>query len=255
MRPTNRDLKILEHIGISGVATANDLLIYFDNSKKSSRCHYRRISILKREKYLDHLLGHGNKIIGYILTKKAIEVLKKNNSDYAYEIVRKDHYKGKYDHDIFLSKIKHILLKSPLINNFITDKAIAKRFNENKLKLYRDFDKIPDGLFNLNIEKSTEKVALEVEINQKNKNRYNNILKTHLLTKNWETVYYIVKDKKMGSMILDNIKELRGRDFNVKLSPNINDIYICPIDEFLKNELDAIFYNDKWEFSLRDLEK
>ena len=257
IRLKKRDLKILYHISTQSFATVCKLYDLFWKSKKNSKSHYKRLYRLKEHGFIESLKAPLNSASGYTITLKGQNLLRAYSYQVSPCVIKKDTYTGSYEHDLLLNELKNILIKSPLIENFIPEYQIAYRIlRSSKVKRkYQLKDKIPDGLFTLFVQKKPQKIALELELSLKSKKRYENIFSKHLLTKSWNTIFYIVKDEKIKGKLLDYIKEIKRKSFLLRAEKNLNSIYFSLLDEVLEKGLYAIFSNGKIDFTLKDLEK
>lgn len=249
-----RDLKIFNHIATYGFATGNELFKFFGGIKKESKYHTKRLLKLKRSGYIDSLESDFSSHVGYILKPKAYKILKSRGFNFLPYILKKDKYRGSYRHSVVLKKVQSIFLKSPLINDFIPEHQVKKWLNLNIEKSFSEGDKVPDGLFSLSIDESIEKVALELELSLKAKQRYEDIFRKHLTSADWSTVYYIVSDEKMRQKLLSYLQEF-GRKVHIFDDDNQkNYIYFSLLDEFLEKGLKAQFCDNELSFSLKSLE-
>ncbi len=257
IRLKKRDLEILYHISTQSFATVSELYDLFWKSKKNSKSHYKRLYRLKEHRFIDTLKAPLNSESGYTITLKGQNLLRAYGYKVSPCVIKKDCYTGSYEHDLLLNSLKNILLKSPLVENFIPEYQIAYRILKdfNVKRKYQLKDKIPDGLFTLLVQKKPQKVALELELTLKSKRRYETIFSKHLLTKSWNIIFYIVKDGKMREKLLSYIKEFKRKNSLLRTARNLNSIYFSLLDEFLDKGLYANFTNERMEFSLKDLEK
>ncbi len=252
-----RDFKLLYYISTQNFATADELFSLFWNSKKNTGSHYRRFSDLIKGGLIEKLNGPENTSSGYTITLKGQNLLRVKGYHVLPYVFKKDSYTGTYNHDLLVHKVKNILLKSPLIKNFIPEYQIAGKLLKNSpiKNKYKNKDKIPDGLFTLRLNNRPQLIALELELSLKSKKRYENIFLKHLLTPSWDTIFYIVDDEAMREKLLERIKVLKRKSFLLKGEKRLNKIYFALIDEFLKKELNCLFVNDAVEFCIRNLEK
>ena len=252
-----RDLEILHYIATQKFATVSELYSLFWKSKKSSKYHYKRLYRLKEHGLIEPIESLINAMAGYTITSNGVHLLKLHGYEVTSCVFKKDTYTGTYRHDLLVNSLKVILLKSPLIKNFIPEHHIIKKLVKDLevKKIAQNKDKIPDGIFTLWVQEKPQKVALEVELSLKSKRRYEVIFSKHLLSKNWETIFYIVKDEKMRKKLMDYLEEIKRINFVLKTEKKLNSIYFSLADEVLEKELEAIFMNQKISFSLKDLEK
>ena len=223
-RLKRKDLEILKYISSQSFATTSELYNLFWKSKKETISHYRRLSQLKKAGFIDSLKAPESLMIGYAITLKGQNLL----IAYGYEVspcvVKKDSYTGTYEHDLLVNTVKNILLKSSLVENFIPEYQLAyKLLKSSKIKKRGELrDKIPDGLFTLFVERKPQLVALELELSLKSKKRYENIFSKHLLTKKWDTIFYVVKDEAIRDKLLDYLEEIKRKNFLLRTSKNLN---------------------------------
>ena len=257
IRLRKRDLEVLYHISTQNFATNSEICTLFWESKKSLRSHYRRLSRFKEHGLIEPLKALQSSELGYTITLKGQNLLR----DYGYKVnpctVKKDIYVGTYRHDLLLNRLKRILLESSIIKDFIPEYQIAYGMLKNSKgkEKYAKKDKIPDGLFTLLVQGKPQKVALELELSLKSKRRYELIFSKHLLSRNWSTVFYIVKDETMREKLMDYVKEIKRKSFLLRREKRLSSIYFSLVDEVLEKRLHALFMNQRIRFSLKDLEK
>lgn len=252
-----RDLEILYYISSQNFATVNEIYESFFNSKKETKNHYRRLNQLVRAEYLQKLRAPQNYFAGYKITLKGQNTLRVSGYKITPHIIQQDVYTGKYEHDLLVYKIKNILLRSPIVENFIPEYQIAGKIlgNSRKRNEYQKGDKIPDGLFCFRLQNKLENIAFELELSLKSKRRYENIFAKHMLSRSWDGIFYVVKDETMREKLLSFIKEIKRKDFLLRGEKRLNRIYFSLLDEVLEKKLDALFMNSEVEFSLNSLEK
>ena len=247
---TVRDLNILEYISLRNYVVPGEISHFFPKASKKSRCHYRRMNQLKNRGYLEDFIGRGDKKIGYRLSQKGLLLLNEKKPSYSKNSFRTDFFREKYDHDIYLQEIENIILKSPIVDNFIPESGLAR-----KLELNSNSENIvPDGYFHLNIDGKRERVVLELELHQKSKKRYKKIFMEHLLSDKWDSVFYITKDKKLKKKLSQYLEEITQDVMEVENPDSLNSFYFCPLKEFQEKKLDAQFYGEEISFSFKQLE-
>ena len=257
IRLSKRDLEILYHISIQGFSSVSEIYSLFWTSKKSSKSHYKRLYRFKEHNLITPLKDPMNAMAGYTITLKGQNILRVHGYKVLPCVIRKDKYKENYEHDMLVHKLKNILLKSSLIENFIPEYQLqGKLLKDSHTKSkYKIQDKIPDGLFTLYVQNKAQLVALELELTLKSKKRYETIFSKHLLTKRWDIIFYIVKDELMRQKLLQHIQELKRKNFLLKTEEKLNSIYFSLLDEVLEKGNKALFTDEKISFSLDDLEK
>ena len=256
-RLKRKDLEVLYYISNQNFATTSELYNLFWKSKKTTISHYRRLSQLKKKGFIDSLKALQSFEVGYTITLKGQDLLIAYGYKVSPCVVKKDSYTGTYEHDLLVNTIKNILLKSPLVENFIPEYQLAYKLLKNsKIKKKGQLrDKIPDGLFTLFVEEKPQLVALELELSLKSKKRYENIFSKHLLTKKWDAIFYVVKDEIMRDKLLDYVEEIKRKSFLLRTSKTLNEVYFSLVEEVLNKELEATFIDRKIDFKINDLEK
>lgn len=252
-----RDFEIMYYISTQNFASISELHKVFWKSKKSTGTHYRRLGQLAKQCFIEKINAPRNFGASYTITKKGQNILRVAGYHVLPCEFKKDSYTGQYEHDLLLHKVKNILLQSPIVENYIPEYQITSKLLKKfkSMNTYQKRDKIPDGLFNLWVSNKSQTVALELELSQKSKRRYESLFKKHLLTNNWDIVFYIVKDEPMRKNFLEQIILLKRKDILLRAQKKLNNIYFSLVDEFLEEELNSIFKDEKIEFSLKRLEQ
>ncbi len=253
---TPRDLNILRLAADHGIVTSDEILKLFSTSK-CANAHLRRIRKLCSAGYLAPMVGDGMVRLGYRLERKGREYLGLNGQEPRKTRPLQRRYRGTFDHDRMLHHIESILYKSPLVSGYVTDAELrsemAKQYGANEAR--KKFMFVPDGLFSLKTVQGTFKVALELELSVKSKERYRKKL-THLLTTHQiSAVLFLVRDKTIEHCIKANLQYIKDNDWAVKGSSRINALYFADARKFLESGHDAPFFGDDGNFSLRSLEE
>ncbi len=251
---TARDLKILTLLGEYGCVSAQRIKNHFWNDNPKSRAHYRRIGILKKCMLIENVEGDGAATIGYRLTKKGTEYFSAMFNEQTMPATRRG-YKTQFEHDQLLIDVRHILQLSPLVKNFKIEAEIRRRIlsAQTGKRNWDEMPAIPDAAFRFETPEQSMVVAIELELTPKVRSRYTGIFRNHLLSKDWGLVIYIVKDRNFQEKLMRILSEIKVKDIHVRIAKNVNGIYFCELNDFLKLKLSAPLTNGKREISLQQI--
>ena len=245
-----RDIEILDHIGRKKWVSPHAIHTIFWESKKESGSHNRRLRQLREAQFISSAKTIEGFSLGYCLTRKGARLLREKGFLVQAEAIEPDPLREKWNHDGLVNKVKNILLKSPLVGDFFPKYVLRKKLK----KPFHKFD-VPDGLFTLWINDIPVRVALEVDLFSQRKRKYEGILQNRMLSRDWDEVFFVVKDEEMRQKLIAHVESLKKNNFLIRCKKRKNGIYFIPMEEFLKKELNALFYNQEVEFSLNSLEK
>lgn len=251
---TSRDRMILSLLGEYGCISAGRLKSHFWKTNAKSQTHYRRIGVLKKHRFIENVRGDGGVMIGYRLTKKGKRFLLLGSNLESQSVLRKS-YRTDFEHDQLLIDLRSLFRESPLVGDFKTEAEVrAELFSEkSKLIHWESAPTIPDATFVFKAPGHQLRVAVELELTAKVKRRYARIFRSHLLSRNWKMVIYIVKDANFQKRLMRILSDIKERDVQVRLASEINGIYFCSLGEFQQNRLDAKLTNGKREISLSQI--
>ncbi len=255
-RLTGRDQDILRLLAEHGCVSADRIKVQFWNSNPLARAHYRRLAILKRAGLVENVFGDRAITIGYRLTKRGREVLQLLFPEQSVSFVRRA-YKTSFEHDQLLIDVQRIFQASPVVKEFETESELRRRIEPVKSgdSLWKESRAIPDALFTFETPNQRIKVAVELELTLKSARRYARIFRHHLLSKEWNLVFYIIKDRRLLMPLREKLEKAKREDSYVRVSKAINGIYFCELGKFLSNGLETPFSNGKEEISLDKIAK
>lgn len=253
---TARDERILLLIGEYGCVSAERIKKHFWNSTEGSRTHYRRIGILRRRGLVENTVGDRSMTIGYRLTLRGKRIVSGLGSK-GSSVVNRRSYKTQFEHDQLLIDIRGVLEKSPLVKYFRSEREIRRDLlsGEKRLLHWESLPSVPDAAFLLKIPGHEQNAALELELTPKKRQRYSRIFRSHLLSKDWNLVFYVVRDEPFKRLLMRLLGEVKSEDLQVQVAKRINGIYFCTLEEFQKRELKVPFSNGKEEISLAEIAK
>lgn len=253
---TERDQKILSLLGEYGCVSAERIKSHCWQSSKTSRAHYRRLAVLRRMGLVENVMGDRSMTIGYRLTLRGKRIVAGMGSTRSPAVNRRS-YKTQFEHDQILIDIRGILEKSPLVKGFRSEAEIRHSLlaGHRNLLHWENAATIPDGAFVFAVPGHEQKAALELELTPKKKQRYARIFRNHLLAKDWNLVFYIVKNEPFRKQLMQLLSDVKANDIEVQVAKRINGIYFCTLEEFLKRKLRVPFTNGKEEISFAEVAK
>lgn len=253
-RLTGRDRMILSLLARYGCVSASRIKEQFWKTPKDSQTHYRRIGLLRKLKLLEVVRGPNAAVIGYRLTRTGKRLLKIDSENHSSQVQRKS-YQSDFEHDQLLIDLEYILKASPLVEDFKTEAEIRKSILSEvaKHRHWESVPSIPDASFVLKFPQRSMRVALELELTPKIKRRYGRIFRSHLLSKNWDLVIYVVKTEHLRKKLMRTLNDIKERDALIKFASSVNGVYFCALDDLQQKKLEARLTNGKREFSLEEI--
>lgn len=253
-RVTDRDVQLLRLLSEYGCVDAQRIKAKLWNGNPTSRAHFRRLGILKKLSLIENVLGDQGVGLGYRISKHGQKLLLNRGQSIDGAVARRS-YKTQFEHDQLLIDIRRILESSPVVKDFQTEAAVKNELlgGQKGPIDWKTAPTIPDGTFIYEVPGQRLRVALELEITQKSRARYFKIFRNHLLNKNWNMAFYILRDQAMLENVLAILEEVKVEDVTVRVAKKVNGIYLCALDLFLKDELKAQFTDGKKEISLDEL--
>jgi cell fate (sporulation/competence/biofilm development) regulator YmcA (YheA/YmcA/DUF963 family) len=253
-RVTARDIQLLRLLSEYGCVDAQRIKAKLWNGNPTSRAHFRRLGILKKLSLIENVLGDQGVGLGYRISKHGQKLLLDRGQSIDGAVARRS-YKTQFEHDQLLIDIRRILESSPVVKDFQTEAAVKNELLGGHTGPidWKTAPTIPDGTFIYEVPGQRLRVALELEITQKSRARYFKIFRSHLLNKNWNMAFYILRDQAMLENVLAILEEVKVEDVTVRVAKKVNGIYLCALDLFLKDELKAQFTDGKKVISLEEL--
>ena len=249
-----RDKGLLQLLGEYGCVTADRIKSQFWNENPKSRAHYRRLGILKRRGFVENVHGDGSGTLGYRLTPKGKEYFAGVSGAGSTQATRRS-YKTQFEHDQLLIDVRRILEKSPLVKEFKKEQEVRREYlnEQTKMHHWERHPTIPDGLFTFETPEQRMRIAIELELSFKSKQRYVRIFRNHLLSKDWKLVIYIVKDEKFRDQLMKLLSQIKETDIQIRIEKTLNGIYFCSLDNFLSMRLATPLSNGKDKISLEQI--
>lgn len=250
-RLTERDRKLLLFLGAYGCVTAGRIKAKFWNGNSNSTAHYRRLRWLKRLGLVEVVGSDPTRTIGYRLSKRGKKVAGLFGKFGEVTLIRRN-YSTQFEHDQLLIDVQEILEKSPLVKDYRTEDQVKRELFKGKKSAvdWRNAPKIPDATFVLEVPGQKMRVAVELELSVKMKRRYGKIFRNHLLSRDWNLVFYIAKNRMLMEWLMATLREVKANDAYIRVSETVSGIYFCSLEEFLLRRLETPFSNGKEEISL-----
>lgn len=250
-RLTERDRKLLLFLGAYGCVTAGRIKAKFWNNNPNSRAHYRRLGQLKKLGLVENVGSDPSATIGYRLSKRGKKVAELFSKSGEITLIRRN-YSTQFEHDQLLIDVQEILEKSPLVKDYRTEDQVKRELFKGKKSTvdWQNVPKIPDATFVLEVPGQKMRVAIELELSAKMKRRYGKIFRNHLLSRDWNLVFYIVKSRVLMDWLMATLHDVKANDAYVRVSETVSGIYFCSLEEFLLRRLETPFSNGNEEISL-----
>lgn len=208
-RITSRDLDILEFILEMKFSTIEDIHSKFFKFTKSGeqssslRWARERIANLVKSNFLSVVKDVCHRTL-YIVTSKGYLYLRNSRIDKVYSRPLQSVDGRTYDHDQRVIQIRSVLENSGLVKEWISERQLSEI---DEVKKYLSAEFRPDAIY---ITPEGKKVAFELEIARKTKERYQTKVKRyiqvmsepHLAASLFDSVHYVCEKAK----ILDLIK-------------------------------------------------
>jgi hypothetical protein len=255
-RLTVRDRRLLSFLAEYGCVSADRIKAQFWGNRGNLRSHYRRLGVLKRQGFIENVLGDKAISIGYRLTKKGKDVL-----DYLGETLNRPanrrSYKTQFEHDQLMIDLRRILELSPIVKDFRTEAEVRGEVlkDRGRRQSWENLPSIPDATFVFEVPGQKMRVAVELELSGKSSRRYKKIFADHMLSKDWNLVFYVVKNEKLLRYLREILKDTKSKNVHVRVARAINGIYFCLLEEVLSLKCAAAFVGENQEFSLEQLAK
>jgi DNA-binding Lrp family transcriptional regulator len=245
MRLQNRDIELMKMICDFGLISTKQVGDLFFKDVAITTV-LKRLRILEEEKYIKRVTGLESHELLWSIDNKGARLIEK-------EYFKTIWNKQMIDHDHKISSLRQILLRFKMYESWIPEHEIRSLvYKKNSFK--GSLNKlIPDGLMTYKKNGVLETVAIEMELNLKNKERYERVFREYGKKENLSGIWYLVK----GESIFKSLKENYKRCSHLL---NEKGFMISLIDEVLINPLEAkIFQPNRIEllpnfFGVRDLQ-
>lgn len=257
IRLCSTDSDIVRYLAENRFGTRSDLISAISTLSEKSNMN-RTLGRLRSYGMIEVMSGDSNCHLGYRLTKKGL-LFARDNLLVSPELLRsRPSFRSQYDHDRIVAEARRVLCSSPVVSDFKTELELRSKLGREKFQLTNDQErewKVPDGLFTLKTKKGSMRVALEIELSQKSKARYQKIIKSILIARKFEIVFFLCRNSKLMELISKEVSESRRTNPIVRASNRSNGIYFCTLDMLRNNGNDAHWCGEKNRFSISEIER
>jgi len=187
MEVTVRDQKLFQMLqNYALVPTSEIRKRIFDNIAKTTVL--RRLRLLEEEKLIQKVVGSMSQELNWALTPKGAEVAN-------LDLFKRNFPLGLRDHDQKLLKLRFLLEDIVIAKSWIAEheirSKIAKKYGLRSMKQRL----IPDALVGVSMNDIMTSVALELELNLKNKSRYFKTFDLYGQKSEIKFIWYVVSQK------------------------------------------------------------
>ncbi len=161
------------------------------------------------------------------------------------------------EHDVTLTQVRMTLDAIGVGKKFVAESELRKRarlqqtgYLEKKKQVV-----VPDGLFPVLIKERAEVFALEVELNFKNRLRYQELFKRYLKMDGLYAIWYVVPSKSMGDRLLHEweafFEKFRGQYRRKILCYTELDLFLAdPRNALIHDHQGEVKICDRWRLSV-----
>lgn len=249
------DLEIMRFIALNRFAHYKDLERKL-TSLPTGYNLFRRLRHLRQADLIEPLVGDGGARLGYRLSKRGIEYAKKKLIANDVVLQSRPAFRTQFDHDRIVIEAREILSLSEIVRDFVSETELRSRIVKDWRSVQNEADrdwKVPDAIFRLSTPRGLMTTALEVELTQKAKARYEKIVQALLTSRMFHLVFILCKDEKLIGLIRNEIAEARATNPFVRASNRSNGIYFCTLQILREQKLDAHWAGEDKRFSLNEL--
>lgn len=187
---TNRDLALFKSLGHYGVLSTGQIWeIHFKEIAKTTML--RRLRALEEKDQIRRIHGLPDGSHGWCLTLTCAR-------SFGIQGVFRHINRTSLVHDVALSEVRLKLKSVGLGETWIPEHILRYQAWENRIKHRRVAETIPDGIFTIEHKGEHLAVAVELEINQKNSERYQKSFRAYYCKRNLGMVWYLVPNESLG---------------------------------------------------------
>ena len=219
---TERDHALFQKLGDYGVLSTGQLReLFFKNIRKTTML--RRLRALERRYLIRRIQGLSDGSHGWSLTKRCAYKL-------GTEGVFKNINRNSLQHDVTLSQVRMALQSVGLGETWVPEHVLRFRAWQERNQNKKVSENIPDGIFTVESGGDYLAVAIELELNEKNSDRYAKTLGSYWGKQSLAMIWYLVPTRALGEKIERLWKKTNGTS-NTRLKWSI-------ISQVLKNPYD-----------------
>ncbi len=257
-RLTKTDKEVLLKIARMGFQSYSELRQ--DLLKEFSRTH--SWSLMKKLVKMGHIaetLGDGGEIRGWYLTPRSVRSLQEiANREGWIMSNRGPTYRSSYRHDLVLREIQTLLESVTTMTRWVPEwklrcDRMARFFYLSAHEKGEKVATLPDAIFHLKDDDRELKFALEVELRQKSWRRLFKKFESHILSKDYTYIIYVVEGESLLHRLLSIYAEVREKSPHVRFEKKQNGIFFVELTRLRELKENAIFEGIQSKFTLAEL--
>ena len=238
MNYTSRDEAMMKTLGSYGILSTEQLArMYFPNTALTTV--RRRLRILEDADQIYRVHGLDNGGVAWALTKNAAARV-----GCMYPI--RHFNRNSLIHDVALSEVRNVLEREGLCQNWVPEHVLKTQANINRSRSSDEKPFVPDAIFSMKQKTETRVVALELELNGKNRKRYETILTRYKRKKTLWGVWYLVPNEGLGRALEKVWSEINYKSRNDLLMWSL-------LPNFLQDPLNAYVRSEYFSIPLKEL--
>ena len=233
---TERDHALFRKLGDFGaLSTAQVRELFFKDIRTTTML--RRLRLLEKRELLRRIHGLSDGSHGWCLTKRCAKQL-------GVEGIFRNLNRNSLEHDVTLSQVRMSLESVGLGATWVPEHVLRFKAWQDRSQSGKVPENVPDGIFT--VEKSGQylAVAVELEMTEKNSDRYAKSLKAYFWKQSLAMIWYLVPNKALG-LKLERIWKKMNNSYDTRLKWTL-------ISQVLKNPYDIEIHSQGTTRLLRD---
>lgn len=193
----------------------------------------RRLRHLNEEGLIQKIFGLETSERLWALTKKAVD-------KFEFESAKTNFPRAILEHDATLSTLRMRLENSGIVQSWIAEHTVRKRVAAKHGVSGMKKRIVPDGIMGVRVGETNQSVAVELELSNKNQERYRQILWNYAKKESLYAVWYVVNSKTIQKQIEEAKKWVYFDSASPKLLfSNIDDVLGDPPVAFIGSTEEA----------------
>jgi hypothetical protein len=197
---TLRDFEILQFVFEQRAVSCKQLAQRFFSTASFKAAH-ARLEKLITTFYLEksYSLWNGTRTVVYGITKKGVKSIGEN---YHYQITGEKYKSDSVNHDLGLVVLRKRLEKVKMVANYFSESMLQNCSELSGSEKYREFSVVnSDAALAIDTTKNQFQAALEYEISDKKKSRYNTKLVDYYFSPSVALVLYVCGNARIEKLI------------------------------------------------------
>lgn len=194
MKTMDRDRILLSHLANYGVLSTRQLSSLVFKSIRLTTA-LRRLRILEKRTLIRKTKGLENGGYAWSLTTEGASLL-------GTKVPQKFINRNTLEHDVTLNDVRLALRTVGLGTTWQPEHALRRLAWADRSRQQNGRSIVPDGLFAADWQTGPKTIAVELELNQKSMNRYDEIFKRYEFSKALGVLWYIVPTHSIGKSIM-----------------------------------------------------